>query len=143
MAEPLHILVVDDNEDLLYTFSLVLKKRGFYVETATDGLIAAEMYLKGDYDVTLMDIVMPVLNGVEAFRLIREKDPEASVILMTGYSDEDLIQLALDEGAYCVMHKPIHIDKMIDTIHQATKSVAISQERVGARLKVIASTLSI
>ena len=119
MAEPIRVLVVDDNEDLLLTLAQILKRKGFMVETAADGLSAVGRYAQGDFDVTLMDIIMPDLNGVEAFRLIRATDPDAPVILMTGYSDEDLIQLAIAEGAPCVLHKPIRIDKMIDTIHQA------------------------
>ncbi len=122
MAEPLRILVVDDNEDLRETLSRVLKKTGFYVEIAADGFMAVDRYLKGDFNVTLMDIDLPGINGVEAFRLIREMDPGAPVILMTGYSDEDLIQLAINEGAHCVLHKPLRIDKMIDTIKHAVPS---------------------
>jgi CheY-like chemotaxis protein len=93
MAEPLRILVVDDNEDLLKTLSHILKRNGFDVEMAADGCMAVDRYFHGDFNVTLMDIDMPRLNGVEAFRLIREMDPEASVILMTGRSDDDLIRL--------------------------------------------------
>ena len=122
MAKPLRILVVDDNKDLLLTLSLILKKTGFYVETAADGFNAVDIYFNGDFNVTLMDIDLPGINGVEAFRLIREMDPAAPVILMTGYSDEDLIQLAINEGAHCVLHKPIRIDKMIDTIKQAVST---------------------
>jgi CheY-like chemotaxis protein len=122
MTEPLRILVVDDNEDLLRTLSQILKRNGFDVEMAADGCIAVDRYLHGDFNVTLMDIGLPGINGVEAFRLIREMDPEASVILMTGYSDEDLIQLALNEGAQCVLYKPIPIDKMINTIKHAAPS---------------------
>jgi CheY-like chemotaxis protein len=118
MAEPLRILVVDDNEDLLDTFSLIFKRNGFYVETAADGLIAVDRYLHGDFNVTLMDIDLPGINGVEAFRLIREMEPGAPVILMTGYSDEDLIQLAKEEGARCVLHKPLRTDKLIEIIKE-------------------------
>jgi DNA-binding NtrC family response regulator len=128
MAEPIRILVVDDNEDLLTTFTRILKRKGFYVETAADGLSAVDRYLRGDFDVTLMDIIMPGLNGVEAFRLIREIDPGASVILMTGYSDEDLIQLAINEGAQCVLHKPVRIDKMVDTIVQLALDAPSSRQ---------------
>jgi CheY-like chemotaxis protein len=128
MAEPLRILVVDDNEDLLITLSRILKKTGFYVEIAADGSKAVDRYLHGDFNVTLMDIDLPGINGVEAFRLIREMDPKAPVILMTGYSDEDLIQLAINEGAHCVLHKPIRIDKMIETIKHAVPSLPSSKK---------------
>jgi CheY-like chemotaxis protein len=128
MADPIRILVVDDNEDLLRTLSLILKRKGFLVETAVDGLSAVDRYLQGHYDITLMDIIMPDINGVEAFRLIREIDPGAQVILMTGYSDEDLMQLAVNEGANCVLHKPLCIDKMVDTIFKVALPAPFSQK---------------
>lgn len=118
MAEPIRVLLVDDNEDLLDTFTQILRKKGFYVETANNGLAAVDRYFRGDFDITLMDIVMPELNGVEALRHIRKVDAAAPVILMTGYSEDELVQMAIDEGARCVLHKPIRIDKMIDIIYQ-------------------------
>jgi DNA-binding NtrC family response regulator len=135
MAEPLRILVVDDNEDLLKTLSQILKRHGFDVEIAADGSMAVDRYLHGDFNVTLMDIDLPGINGVEAFRLIREMDPKASVILMTGYSDEDLIQLAINEGAHCVLYKPIRIDKMIETIKRAVPSLPSSKKESALTLK--------
>jgi CheY-like chemotaxis protein len=119
MAQPLRILVVDDNEDLLNTLSLILKKTGYYVEIAADGSGAVERYVNGDFNVTLMDIDLPGINGVEACRLIRETDPEAPVILMTGHSDNDLIKLAMNTGARCVLGKPVHIQKIVNEIRQA------------------------
>jgi len=114
------ILVVDDNEDLLETFALILKRRGFAVETAGNGAAAVAKFRQGDFDVTLMDIVMPEVDGVEAFRRIKEIEPGASVILMTAYSDEDLLRAARDEGARCIINKPIRIDMLIELIKEAT-----------------------
>ena len=113
------ILVVDDNEDLLETFAMILKRRGFNVETAENGASAIDKFREHEYDVTLMDIVMPEMNGVEAFRKIKEMQPEASIILMTAYSDEELIQTAKDEGARRVINKPIRIDRLIELIKEA------------------------
>ena len=120
MSEPTSVLVVDDNEDLLQTFEMILKKRGFAVETAPDGLKAVEKFGDRDFDVTLMDIVMPNMNGVEAFRHMKRINPQARVILMTAYSDESLVENALREGAHCVVHKPLRIDQMIQLIQDAT-----------------------
>jgi len=119
------VLVVDDNEDLLETFAMILKRRGFFVETADNGASAVDKFKEHNYDVTLMDIVMPKMNGVEAFRKIREMDPGASVILMTAYSEEELIQMARDEGAHQVVHKPIRIDQLIEMIKEAATSQPI------------------
>ncbi len=112
------ILVVDDNVDLLETFALILKRRGFNVETADNGASAVNKFKKQKFDVTLMDIVMPEMNGVEAFRKIKEMQPEASIILMTAYSEEEIIQTAKDEGAHRVIHKPIRIDQLITLIEE-------------------------
>lgn len=113
------ILVVDDNEDLLETFAMILKRRGFKVETAENGACALDKFKGQDIDVTLMDIVMPEMNGVEAFRKMKEIEPEASIILMTAYSDEEMIQSAKDEGVHRVINKPIRIDQLIKLIKEA------------------------
>jgi len=120
MTEPTSILVVDDNEDLLETFSMILRRRGFEVDTAVDGMAAVDKFKAHRFDVTLMDVVMPVMNGVEAFRKMKEIDPKARVILMTAYSEEELVAMALKEGAHCVVSKPLRIDRMIEMINEAS-----------------------
>jgi two-component system response regulator HydG len=119
------ILIVDDNEDLLQTFAMILKRRGFCVETAGNGISAVDKFKEQDFDVTLMDIVMPEMNGVEALKKIKEMQPGAPVILMTAYSDEDLIQTAKEEGVHKIIHKPIRIDQLIEMIDEAASSEPI------------------
>jgi len=125
MTDQPTVLVVDDNEDLLETFSMILKRRGFNVETAEDGASAVDKFREHHFDVTLMDIIMPNMNGVEAFRKIREMQPGAMVILMTAYSEEELVQTAREEGAHRIVHKPIRIDRLIDLIKEASASQPI------------------
>ncbi len=122
MTERPSVLVVDDNEDLLETFSLILKKRGFNVHTAGSGVAAVDKFRAHPVDVILMDIVMPEMNGVEAFRKIREINPRARVILMTAYSEDELLKMALSEGAHRVIHKPLRVDKVIELIKEAALS---------------------
>jgi DNA-binding NtrC family response regulator len=119
------ILVVDDNEDLLETFALILKRRGFAVETAGNGAAAIAKFRERDFDVTLMDIVMPEVDGVAALRKIREIEPDAPVILMTAYSDEEMLRTARDEGVRCILSKPIRIDMLIQIISEATAAKPI------------------
>ena len=125
MADTPTVLIVDDNEDLLDTFSKILKRRGFYVETARNGAGAVDKFKEHSFDVTLMDIVMPRMDGVEAFRKIREMHPEAAVILMTAYSEEELIDMVRDEGAHGVIRKPIRVDQLIELIKKAADSQPI------------------
>ena len=125
MNDSISVLVVDDNEDLLETFAMILKRRGFQVDTAIDGRDAAAKYESGNFDVTLMDIVMPNMNGVDAFRKIKEINPGAVVILMTAYSEEDLIKVALEEGAHKVVNKPLKVDQIIELINMASREEPI------------------
>jgi len=125
MTDEPTVLVVDDNEDLLVTFSMILKRCGFHVETAENGASAVDKFKEHHFDVTLMDIVMPEMNGVEAFQRIREMQPGATVILMTAYSEEELVQMARDEGAHHIVYKPIRIDQLIELIKEAAASQPI------------------
>jgi two-component system response regulator HydG len=119
------ILIVDDNEDLLQTFAMILKRRGFSVATAGDGTSAVDKFKEQSFDVTLMDIVMPEMNGVEAFKKMKEMQPGAPVILMTAYSDEELIQTAREEGVRQIVHKPIQIDRLMEMITRAASTQPI------------------
>ena len=116
MTDELKILIADDNEDLLETFAMIFTRRGFFVETARNGLSAVDKYRRHRYDVALMDIVMPGINGVEASRKIKEIDPEAIIILMTGYSDEALLRLARDDGARHIVNKTVKIEQLFELI---------------------------
>lgn len=118
MNDKTTILVVDDNEDLVETFAMILKRRGYEVQTACDGVTAVDKFKEQNFDVTLMDIVMPEMNGVDAFKKIREIQPDASIILMTAYSDEELLQTAREEGITLIIQKPIRIDKLMELINE-------------------------
>jgi DNA-binding NtrC family response regulator len=72
-----------------------------------------------------MDIVMPEVDGVKAFRQMREIEPGAPIILMTAYSDADLLRAARDEGARCILNKPIRIDMLIRLINEAAATKPI------------------
>ena len=98
---------------------MILQRRGFQVSTAADGSAAVDKFREQHFDVTLMDIVMPEMNGVEAFKKIRELEPGAPVFLMTAYSDEELIETARSEGVNQVINKPIRIDQLMKLIMQA------------------------
>ena len=142
------VLVVDDNEDLLETFSLILRRRGFRVEIAGDGLAAVDLYRQQNFDVILMDIVMPKMDGIEALRKIIKMDPEAKVILMTAYSEEESIQIAKSEGARRLIRKPVKIDQLIDMIKEATAEESIlvvdkkGKEHIDQSLKIRVTTRS-
>jgi two-component system response regulator HydG len=116
MDEKMSILIADDNASLLKTMSLIMSHKGFDVTTAMDGIEAVEKARESDFDVILMDIRMPRMDGVEAFRKIKYIRPEVIVMMMTAYAVDDLIQDAFNEGAQEIFYKPLNIDEVITSI---------------------------
>lgn len=115
----MEILIVDDNQGMVRTTSLILKHHGYNVTMAVSGEDAVELAKHKRFDFILMDIKMPIMNGVEAFRQIKQIQPDATVVMMTAYAVEDLIREALDEGAYGILYKPLDIDYMLSLIETA------------------------
>lgn len=123
MGKKASIMVVDDNVSLCRTMSLILSRKGYDVTIASDGSEAIEKAKKkGHFDVVFMDIKMPLMDGVETYKRIKKVIPEASVVMMTAYSVEDLIQEALQEGAYGIIYKPVDIESAITIIEEARKA---------------------
>jgi CheY-like chemotaxis protein len=120
MKDPANILVVDDNKDLLNTFALILKRKGFIVDTAEDGFNAVEKFKKNHFDLVLMDVVMPIMDGMDALHKMREIDTRAKIILLTAYCEEDQLKKAVSQGAYRTLYKPVNIAKLMALISEAT-----------------------
>jgi len=110
------ILIVDDNPCLLQTMSRILTQIGFDVITAMDGVEAVERARESSFNVILMDIRMPRMDGVQAYKKIKQIQPDAVVLMMTAYAVEDLIQEAFEEGVLEVFYKPFNIDKVLSII---------------------------
>lgn len=122
MDEKASVLIVDDNISLCKTMSFILGRKGCHVNTAKNGPEAIEKVKQKNFDLIFMDIKMPLMDGVETFRSIKKIRPEAVVMLMTGYSVENLVQQALQEGAYGIIYKPVDIEKVVLIIKDAKKA---------------------
>jgi two-component system response regulator HydG len=122
MEQKASILIVDDNVSLCRTLSLVLGRQGYAVNTAKDGLEALDRVKENPFDMIFMDIKMPLMDGVETYRRIKKIRPEAVVMMMTAYAVEDLVQQALEEGAYGIVYKPLDIGKVVTVIEEAKET---------------------
>ena len=116
------ILLVDDNIKLCRTTAFVLMRKGYAVTTAEDGPTAIDEVRQRPFDVIFLDIRMPVMDGVETYRRIKEVSPDAVVVMMTAYAGEDLVQEALREGVYGVIYKPLNNDRLIALVEEAKKA---------------------
>ena len=113
------ILIVDDSKEFCMSMADILEAKGYGVESENSGEAAIAKVKEKSFDVILMDIKMPVMNGVEAFKHIKKISPKTAVIMITAYALEDLIKEALHEGAFGVLQKPIEIEKLIEQIELA------------------------
>lgn len=114
----LRLLLVDDNRSLIEALRDVFESRGYTVDVAYDGFQAVEHVRAAGYDCILMDIRMPGMSGVDAFREIKKLSPETPVILMTAYTVQGLIDEALAEGVFAVLHKPVAIDRIVAMLEE-------------------------
>jgi len=106
------VLLVDDNVGMVETLADILSTRGHDVTTAHSGDAALVMIRASRYDVALMDIRMPGLDGVEALKHVRALDPRMRVIMMTAYTRDELADEARRAGAVDVLPKPLDIERV-------------------------------
>src|SRR6266403_767503 len=104
------VLVVDDDVGMVDTLVDILSARRYRVEAAHSGDAAVAMVRRTSYDAVLMDIQMPGLNGVEALRLMKGVTPKLSVIMMTAFTRDELVEEARQATAVTVLPKPLDMD---------------------------------
>ena len=113
------ILVVDDNTEFSANIADILEWKNYEVILAQNGKQSIDIIKENTVDLILMDIKMPVMNGVEAFRTIKKLKPEIPVIMMTADAVEDLIREALRKGVFGVISKPFDFEKLLKKIEDA------------------------
>jgi DNA-binding NtrC family response regulator len=117
------IMIVDDNTNLNSMMARILNRKGYDVITANDGLEAIEKAKENiGIDVVFMDIKMPLMNGVETYKQLKKIRPDTVVIMMTAYAVEDLIQEALEEGAFGILYKPLEFNDVLMLIEKANSN---------------------
>jgi len=107
----LRILLVDDNAVNLKVASLMLKKLGHQADIATNGIEAIEAFEDQSYDIVLMDIQMPKMNGLEATKIIRQRwHQNPKIIIITAYTNYQ--DACIEAGADDFLTKPLGIEKL-------------------------------
>jgi CheY-like chemotaxis protein len=109
------ILIAEDNDSNFVLMSYILKKH-YQFERAKNGQEAVEMVDKNQYDIVLMDIKMPVMNGLEATKAIKEKHPDLPILALTANAFDSDRQLAMDAGCNDFLSKPVSSEECLETI---------------------------
>jgi len=129
-ASNIKILIAEDEKN----FSLILQKeltrRGYEVSVANDGRSAVEFCQKVDYDVVVMDIMMPHLNGIEALKALKQAQPSPEVIMLTGNATVQTAIDAMKSGAYDYLTKPCKIEELDVLIRKASERRELVKENL-------------
>ena len=122
---PLNVCIVDDDPDFAEGLALALEIAGHQVELASNGEEALRKLERQNFDVTLLDYRMPGMNGLDSYMQIRKIKPDAKVIMMTAFEEEDRLKQAIEAGALGVLSKPISEIDLLEAFKSAQLSGGI------------------
>lgn len=112
------ILIVEDNNDTRNLISDVLKIHGFYVDSAVNGEQAVTMVSNKKYDVIFMDLMLPIMDGVEASRIILDNDPKQKIIVISACLSRDNVKVLKSLGIKTIIPKPFKISQILKAISE-------------------------
>jgi len=112
-----NILVVDDNKDLAQCLSILLSEESYQVTVVYTGEDAIARAGETHFDLAIIDVKLPGINGVEVFSALRKLSPTTQGIMMTGYRVDQLLAEATDNGAVCILRKPFSMNKLIEQLN--------------------------
>lgn len=108
----MRLLICEDEEDILNGLAKGLRKLNYYVDTATDGEEALSLYFESEYDLIVLDLNMPKLDGLEVLKAIREDNPDCKIIILSARDTLNDKVLGLDLGANDYIVKPFHFKEL-------------------------------
>ena len=127
----MRILLVDDEVELVSAMAERLNMRGVDADYVTSGKAAVEKALQGQYDVLVVDLRMPGMDGMEVMKLVKEKRPNTGFVFLTGYGSEDQKNASEAAGANCYLMKPVKISLLLEKIDAAAQSACTLPEKDG------------
>ncbi|MDQ7785442.1 MAG: response regulator [Desulfomonilaceae bacterium] len=127
--ERIRVLLVDDEEEFVESAVKRLVNRGLEAVGALSGMQALELCEEREFDVVILDVRMPQMDGIETLKELKKKHPLTEVIMLTGHGSVDSGIKGLQLGAYNYIMKPAKIDELTKQISLAYERKVIEQER--------------
>jgi DNA-binding NtrC family response regulator len=118
MDKQSRILVVDDDETIRTTMKAILQDEGYTVDLAATGKEAIQKTQEKSYNVALLDIRLPDMEGVELLKLLKDGVPRTRKIMVTGYPSMQNAISALNKNADAYLLKPVDVEKLLNTVKQ-------------------------
>ncbi|HDY71056.1 MAG TPA: sigma-54-dependent Fis family transcriptional regulator, partial [Nitrospirae bacterium] len=124
----IRVLIVDDEEPVRRLLSKELKRKGYETDTAEDGSAALHKIRKTNYDIVLLDIVMPGLDGLALMKKVKADPASPAIIVLTGRATVDTAVEAMKNGAYDYLTKPYKLEELVIIINRAYEQRRLSIE---------------
>ena len=123
MSTTHNILIVEDDEVQLRLQRILLMEEGYTVHSTADGPQGITIYKKNPIDLVLLDLGLPSMSGLEVLKEIRSIDNKAKIIVVTGYPSVESIVIAMQNGAWDYMQKPVDVKLLLKKICTALSTV--------------------
>jgi two-component system, OmpR family, response regulator len=125
------VLLIDDEEAFTDNLAMILTVRNYEVTAVHDGESAIRAVEEGDYDVAILDLMMPGINGIETLRQIKRRKPLLEVIMLTGHGSIETGVEGMNLGAFDYAMKPIDIGDLLEKIADAHQRRILQEQRSG------------
>jgi DNA-binding NtrC family response regulator len=117
----LRLLLVDDEDAFLEPMKARIERRGVTCAVASNGEAALRLLGERPFDCAVVDVNMPVMNGLELLRRVRREHPETAVVLLTAHASVELGVQGMQLGAFEYLLKPVELDDLLDTVRRAAR----------------------
>jgi DNA-binding NtrC family response regulator len=133
MPEPIRVLIADDEVDYAHSIARVLRRRGFSVTIAHDGREALDRLAESAFDVILLDLRMPGMDGLATLAALRERDARTPVLLVSGQADLPSVTAALQSGAADFLAKPCAVEDLVAAIENTAERHALRKDHAAKK----------
>ena len=136
-----NVLLIDDEEQFLKVLGERLETRGLQVNTVTSGEDALTLIDDENYDAIILDLAMPGIDGIETLKLLKEKNPDLEIIMLTGHATVQKGIEAMKLGAEDFLEKPVELSVLLERISEAkNKRILILEKKSQDAIKKIITT---
>src|ERR1700730_13543249 len=132
---PYRVLVVDDETAIREAIRMTLEYEGYRIDEARSGQEGLDKAAKVDYDAILLDIKMPVLDGIEVLENLKQQKITSPVVMVSGHGDVHTAVECTKRGAFDFLEKPLNRDKLLLTVRNAVRLRQVEEENTELKSK--------
>jgi DNA-binding NtrC family response regulator len=137
LVDAFNVLLVDDEEEFLETLVKRLTKRKLTVSGVSSGEKALQALENSEFDVVVLDVKMPGMDGLETLREIKKQCPLVEVIMLTGHANMEVAIQGMESGAFDYLMKPMDIDELLYKLQDAYKRKLLQEQRIDLATKEV------